>query len=565
MSDTVGGSASGGRHGGRSTPQHAASAAHADAVEAGTLRAADGVRLEYRVWRAPHESAALVLVHGLGEHGGRYAAFGEALAQRSISTWALDLRGHGRSGGRRGHLPSFDLLLQDTELFRREVEVHSGPAVPLFLLGHSMGGLITLRYLQEYAHRFCGAIIISPWLATAMPVPRWKRFAAGVLRRVSPALPIKHGMNSSHLSRDADAVRAYDADPLVHGSITPRAFAEISAAMDLVLERSEQLTLPLLFLLAGDDRIVDTGRTLAFTRALPGPDVSVDVYADHYHELLHEAERQRAYRQIGAWILSRAGSTSCSNARSQPLWQGGVVLPLHAAVDSVDPLPEGSMTDENTDPMPEREPTQPGAYEELIDSEPPNVIEAEPPDESATDAGDDPGSGVRNDRNSASRDETEAEARQIEQDMESLQREFSVLSDRHLRLAAEFDNYRKRVERERSDAWTRAQGDLAGRLLDTLDDLERVSAHADSSKPDALLQGVQLVERKLRQVLEAAGLASVDAEGARFDHNEMEAVAMVAAESPDEDDIVSDVFQRGYTFKGTLLRPARVRVKKHGA
>jgi molecular chaperone GrpE len=76
---------------------------------------------------------------------------------------------------------------------------------------------------------------------------------------------------------------------------------------------------------------------------------------------------------------------------------------------------------------------------------------------------------------------------------------------------------------------------------------------------------VQLVERKLRQVLEAAGLASVDAEGARFDHNEMEAVAMVAAESPDEDDIVSDVFQRGYTFKGTLLRPARVRVKKHGA
>jgi molecular chaperone GrpE len=107
------------------------------------------------------------------------------------------------------------------------------------------------------------------------------------------------------------------------------------------------------------------------------------------------------------------------------------------------------MTDENTDPMPEREPTQPGAFEELIDSEPPNVIEAEPPDEAAAAAGG-PGSGARNDRNSASRDETEAEARQIEQDMESLQREFSVLSDRHLRLAAEFDNYRKRVERERT-------------------------------------------------------------------------------------------------------------------
>jgi molecular chaperone GrpE len=224
------------------------------------------------------------------------------------------------------------------------------------------------------------------------------------------------------------------------------------------------------------------------------------------------------------------------------------------------------MTDEHADPMPKREPTQPGAFEELIDGEPPNVTEAEPPEESAAAAGDRRESDARHtDRDSASRDETEAEARQIEQDMESLQREFSVLSDRHLRLAAEFDNYRKRVERERSDAWTRAQGDLVGRLLDTLDDLERVSAHADTSMPDALLQGVQLVERKLRQVLEAAGLEPVDAEGARFDHNEMEAVAMVAAESPDDDDLVSDVFQRGYTFKGTLLRPARVRVMKHGA
>jgi molecular chaperone GrpE len=208
------------------------------------------------------------------------------------------------------------------------------------------------------------------------------------------------------------------------------------------------------------------------------------------------------------------------------------------------------MADKHNDPMPKRAPTQPGAFEEQIDTEPPNVTEAEQPSESVSGDG---------------RDETEEEARQIEQDMELLQREFSVLSDQHLRLAAEFDNYRKRVARERSDAWARAQGDLAGRLLDTLDDLERVSAHADESTSGALLQGVQLVERKLRQVLEAAGLEPIDADGARFDPNAMEAVAMVAAESPEDDDIVSDVFQRGYAFKGALLRPARVRVKKHGA
>jgi molecular chaperone GrpE len=210
------------------------------------------------------------------------------------------------------------------------------------------------------------------------------------------------------------------------------------------------------------------------------------------------------------------------------------------------------MADKQTDSMPKRAPTEPGAFEEQIQQEPPNVTEAEQPSP-------DHGEG-----SAGSGGEVEAEARQIEQDMESLQREFSTLSDRHLRLAAEFDNYRKRVDRERSDAWGRAQADLASRLLDALDDLERVSAHADDRTEDALLQGVQLVERKLRQALASAGLEPVDAEGARFDPNAMEAVAMVPTESQDEDDIVSDVFQRGYTFKGILLRPARVRVRKHG-
>jgi molecular chaperone GrpE len=198
------------------------------------------------------------------------------------------------------------------------------------------------------------------------------------------------------------------------------------------------------------------------------------------------------------------------------------------------------MADHRMDDITPRETADEGAFEELIDSEPPNVTEAAPP-----------------------ADGTEEEAQQIEEDLDQLQREFQTLSDRHLRLAAEFDNYRKRVERERADAWSRAQGDLAARLLDGLDDLERVAQHAEGS--DVLLQGVQLVERKLRQALEAAGLEAIDPQGAAFDPNTMEAVAMVPAESREEDDVVSDVFQRGYAFKGVLLRPARVRVKKHGA
>lgn len=182
-----------------------------------------------------------------------------------------------------------------------------------------------------------------------------------------------------------------------------------------------------------------------------------------------------------------------------------------------------------------------------LDISPPNVTSTQPPADEITEG-----------------DDVEQEAEQIESDIDELRRDFSTLSDRHIRLAAEFDNYRKRVERERADTWTRAQGDLAARLLDALDDLERFTHHAAESD-DALLQGVQLVERKLRQSLQAAGLEEVDADGARFDPNSMEAVAMVPVDSHEEDDVVSDVFQRGYRFKGNLIRPARVRVKKHGA
>lgn len=198
------------------------------------------------------------------------------------------------------------------------------------------------------------------------------------------------------------------------------------------------------------------------------------------------------------------------------------------------------------DELLERDDTDPGAVAEgdaPLRTDPPNVVSAEPP---------------------PAQDDVEQEAEQIESDIEALRSDFNTLSDRHIRLAAEFDNYRKRVERERTEAWGRAQSELAARILDSLDDLERVTHHAGGSTADALLEGVQLVERKLRQALAAAGLEEVAAENARFDPNSMEAVAMVAAESPEEDDVVSDVFQRGYRFKGTLIRPARVRVKKHG-
>jgi len=147
----------------------------------------------------------------------------------------------------------------------------------------------------------------------------------------------------------------------------------------------------------------------------------------------------------------------------------------------------------------------------------------------------------------------------------ALRQEIESLQDRHLRLAAEFDNYRRRTERERAESRDRAQAQLVGRLLEPLDDLQRVSQFSDETvSVQAVLEGVRMVERKLGRVLEAAGLEVVDARGQRFDPQLHEAVMMVATDRADEDDTVGEVFQPGYTLRGVLIRPARVQVRKHG-
>lgn len=145
-----------------------------------------------------------------------------------------------------------------------------------------------------------------------------------------------------------------------------------------------------------------------------------------------------------------------------------------------------------------------------------------------------------------------------------LQEELARLNDRHLRLAAEFDNYRKRAQTQLGESSVRAQAQLVGTLLDVLDDLRRVvGVDREASSAESVIQGVSLVERKLVQLLEEAGLEEIQPEGAAFDPNLMEALQRTAAESEEDDDTVDQVFQRGYRFRGHLVRPARVSVRKY--
>lgn len=265
-----------------------------------------GLRLAYRTHEAQAPRAALIVVPGLGDHAGRYDEFAGRMAASGISTYALDLRGHGRSEGRRGHVPSFDTWLQELDRFRREVEGLVPRPTPLFLLGQSMGGLIALRYMEEYSAHVRGAVIASPWLATAMPVPRWKTLLAPLLGRLLPAAPFRHGLDPAHLSRDPAVVAAWRDDPLVQPFVTPRTFMEVSHAMGMALQRSDRIRAPLLFIMGDTDPVVDTGRTLGFARSLKGPDITIRVFAGHLHELLLELDRAVIHQEVRDWIVARA-------------------------------------------------------------------------------------------------------------------------------------------------------------------------------------------------------------------------------------------------------------------
>ncbi len=271
----------------------------------GYVETVDRLRLHYRTWEVDEPVAALLVVHGLFEHGGRYAELGGHMAGHGYSTFALDLRGHGASEGRRGHVRRFSALLQDVDRFRREVQGLVPVNLPLFLLGHSMGGLIAIRYLQEYEFPFEGAVITSPWLGNAEPMAEWMRVVMGLLDRVLPALPVPFRVDPHELTHDDERAADSRDDPRIHRTITARLFAEASKAIDDAIEDRGRIGVSVLFLVAGDDRLVDADRSASFARSLAGDDVTVEVLEGKYHEVLQERDRSAVLARVVDWIGAR--------------------------------------------------------------------------------------------------------------------------------------------------------------------------------------------------------------------------------------------------------------------
>ena len=193
----------------------------------------------------------------------------------------------------------FAQFLSDVAALRKLVALEQGG--PQVLLGHSFGGTVALRYLETEPEGLAGAVVSSPFLDVAMRVPGWKRLLARGLVEVLPALPVATGLDLAHLSTDPAVGQAARSDPLYHRVMSPRAYREVLAAQAAVVAEGRHIRVPLLLILAGDDRIVSRPASEAFGRSLTG-DVTVKVYDGFYHEVFNEPQRARVYRDIEPWL-----------------------------------------------------------------------------------------------------------------------------------------------------------------------------------------------------------------------------------------------------------------------
>jgi acylglycerol lipase len=261
-----------------------------------------GLRLFWQAWLPEGDSRAIMIVaHGYAEHGGRYGNLVDRLVPRGIAVYALDQRGHGRSEGPRGHVGRFAEFVADLHSFRVRIEEEER-GKPLFLLGHSMGGLVAVRYLLSHSSGIAGAILSSPAFGIVNEPPRLQQWLGRILSWVAPRTSFEGNVDPQFLSRDQSVGRAYAADPLVHRRATARFFTEFKWAMRNARERAAEIRVPILILQAGDDRLVQPAATEAFAAEVGSDHKELHVYPELYHEIFNETANEAVFADLDRWL-----------------------------------------------------------------------------------------------------------------------------------------------------------------------------------------------------------------------------------------------------------------------
>jgi len=267
----------------------------------------DGVKLLARSWRAGKGAprATLAVVHGLKDHGDRYAPLGEALARRGFAVHALDLRGHGDSEGDRVRVDDFDDYLDDLDLFLARVRA-AEPGRPLFLFGHSMGGAIVALHAIERKPEARGLVLSAPALKPGDDVSGFLIAVTGFLGTVFPTMAVLE-LEDEAFSRDAAVVEDMRRDPLIYGGAGPaRTARELLDALERIGERMEDVETPFLVLHGTDDRLTNPDGSRELWARARSKDRTLRLYGGLFHDLLHEPEKAVVLEDVARWLEARA-------------------------------------------------------------------------------------------------------------------------------------------------------------------------------------------------------------------------------------------------------------------
>jgi alpha-beta hydrolase superfamily lysophospholipase len=269
----------------------------------GTFTTSDDLEIFYRYFAADNERCSLVITHGLGMNSNCYQTVIEHLVPKGVSIWAFDLRGHGKSDGARGFVNNFDEYLFDLKEVIEMANRERKEGTKTFLLGDSLGGLISLKFALNYPDVFDGLILASPGLGGAK-IPAIKMMIAKVLFRFIPTFTIPHGLDFSKSCHNKEWIKSFDNDPLNHNKGTARLATEALRIQSSTFQDIPGLTVPILMQIPGDDHLVSADISKAFYGKLTLEDKTLHFYNTFYHFIFNEPSDMRniALGDLTKWI-----------------------------------------------------------------------------------------------------------------------------------------------------------------------------------------------------------------------------------------------------------------------
>jgi alpha-beta hydrolase superfamily lysophospholipase len=252
-----------------------------------SLTTSDGLNLHLKNWPLAQAKGQVLIVHGMGEHSGRYQHVADFYQQHGFGVWAYDQRGHGRSEGPKGHAPSLDALLDDLDLVIKQVKSNALD-LPLVLRGHSMGGNVVLNYATRRKFEAQALVLTGPWIQLAFAPPAWKVKAAKWLNTLMPGLTLKNDLDVTKISTDPAVVQAYVDDPLVHDRISASMGYNLMEAANFLNQWKGEMPTSTLIMHGAADQITSCPASEAFAHRNTGK-VQFKAWEGLYHEIHNEA------------------------------------------------------------------------------------------------------------------------------------------------------------------------------------------------------------------------------------------------------------------------------------